>query len=182
VSGPLTPEALSAAIAAELPEGAIVMDEGNTSTGPFFRFSAGGPSHSYLNLTGGAIGIGLPCATGAALACPERRVIALEADGSAMYTLQALWTQAREGLNVTTVLCANRSYRIVGIELERAGTSARGPQTDALIDLSRPAIDWVSLAQGLGVPAVRVATAEDLSRELKTRLYEAGPALIEAVL
>jgi acetolactate synthase-1/2/3 large subunit len=158
------------------------MDEGNTSTGPFFRFSAGGPPHSYLNLTGGAIGIGLPCATGAALACPDRRVLALEADGSAMYTLQAMWTQAREGLNVTTVLCANRSYRILGIELERAGASQRGPQTAALIDLSRPVIDWVSLAQGLGVPAVRVTTAEDLSRQLKYRLHEAGPALIEAVL
>jgi acetolactate synthase-1/2/3 large subunit len=99
-----------------------------------------------------------------------------------MYTLQAMWTQAREGLNVTTVLCANRSYRILGIELERAGASQRGPQTAALIDLSRPVIDWVSLAQGLGVPAVRVTTAEDLSRQLKYRLHEAGPALIEAVL
>ena len=169
-------------VASLLPEHAIVMDESNTSMGPFFAMSQSAPPHTLLTQPGGAIGLGLPCATGAAIACPDRRVLCLQADGSAMYTLQALWTQAREQLNVTTILCNNRSYRILGIELARAGVKAPGEQAKRLIQLTPPSIDWVSLAHGLGVPAVRVETAEALAQQLERALGEAGPRLIEAMV
>jgi acetolactate synthase-1/2/3 large subunit len=181
-SGKLTTEALSAAVAALLPENAIVMDEGNTSTGHFCKMSQHGPRHSYLTQPGGAIGLGLPCATGAAIACPDRIVINLQADGSAMYTLQSLWTQAREKLNVKTIICNNRSYRILGVELMRTGVKDFGPQAQQLIGLNNPTLDWVKLAQGLGVPAVRVETADELVSELEQALAENGPKLIEAIL
>src|SRR5687767_133807 len=116
-SARITPETLSAAVAALLPENAIVMDESNTSMGPFLAMSQSAARHTLLTQPGGAIGLGPPCATGAAIACPDRAVINLQADGSAMYTLQALWTQAREHLNVKTIICNNRGYRILGIEL-----------------------------------------------------------------
>jgi acetolactate synthase-1/2/3 large subunit len=135
-----------------------------------------------LSLTGGAIGQGLPCATGAALACPDRPVIALQADGSGLYTLQSLWTQAREGLHVTTVVCANRGYRILRIELARAGVLQPGPNALALTDFSRPAPDWVALGAGFGVPGERVETAAALRTALRHALHEPGPHLIEAVL
>src|SRR5882672_2059574 len=130
-SGPserITPETLSAAVAALLPENAIVMDESNTSMGPFLAMSQSAAGHTLLTQPGGAIGLGPPCATGAAIACPDRTVINLQADGSAMYTLQALWTQARERLNVKTIICNNRGYRILGIELMRAGAKEVGKQ------------------------------------------------------
>jgi acetolactate synthase-1/2/3 large subunit len=158
------------------------MDEGNTSSGAYFSMSAAAPRHSYLNLTGGSIGQGLPCATGAAIACPDRKVIAIQADGSAMYTIQSLWTQARESLNVVTLICANRAYRILGVELKRAGVKEPGPQAMSLIDLSKPNIDWVQASNSMGVPAVRVETAEALTRELERALALAGPHLIEVVL
>ncbi len=178
----LTPETLSAAVASLLPENAIVMDESNTSAGPFCVMSQSAPRHSYLTQPGGAIGLGLPCATGAAVACPDRPVITMQADGSAMYTLQSLWTQAREQLNVKTIICNNRSYRILGIELMRSGVKEFGKQAQTLIGLDNPLIDWVQLSKGLGVPAVRVETAEDLVKELERALAESGPRLIEAVL
>jgi len=178
----ITPETLSAAVAALLPENAIVMDESNTSMGPFLTMSQSAAGHTLLTQPGGAIGLGPPCATGAAIACPDRIVINLQADGSAMYTLQALWTQAREKLNVKTVICNNRSYRILGIELMRAGAKEVGNQAQSLIGLTQPAIDWVSLAKGMGVPGARVETAGDLARELERSLAEAGPQLIEAML
>jgi acetolactate synthase-1/2/3 large subunit len=124
----------------------------------------------------------LPAATGAALACPDRKVIAIEADGSALYTLQSLWTQAREGLNVITLLCANHAYRVLGIELMRAGVKQPGAQALSLIDLSNPKIEWTRMARGLGVPAVRVETADSLVRELERALSESGPQLIEVVM
>jgi len=171
-----------AAIAAMMPEGAIVMDEAATTGLPFLAASAAAPPHTYLSLTGGAIGQGLPCATGAAVACPDRRVIAFQADGSAMYTIQSLWTQARESLNVTTVLCNNRSYRILQVELARSGVTEPGRKARSLTSLSNPDIEWTSLARGLGVPSVRVETAEALTRELERSLATAGPALIEMIL
>jgi acetolactate synthase I/II/III large subunit len=180
--GKLNPETFSIAVAALLPENAIVMEEGNTSTGPFCAYSQSAPRHSYLTQPGGAIGLGLPCATGAAIACPDRPVITLQADGSGMYTLQSLWTQARERLNVKTIICSNRSYRILTIELLRAGVKELGDNAQRLTNLTDPAIDWVQLAQGLGVPAARAETAEDLTSELERALSEQGPRLIEAVL
>jgi acetolactate synthase-1/2/3 large subunit len=181
-TGPISLEGLARAIASVQPEGAIIMDEGNTSAAAYFAISTGAPSHSYLTLTGGSIGQGMPCSIGAAIACPDRPVINIQADGAGLYTLQALWTQAREGLNVTTLLCSNRSYRVLGVELARAGIKQPGPQTRSLIDLSNPAIDWVQLAGGMGVHGVRVDTADDLTRELERSLAEPGPVLIEVVL
>jgi len=181
-SGALDPTTLGAAVAAVQPENAIVMDEGATSGLPHYQAAAGAPPHSYLALTGGAIEQGFPCATGAAVACPDRPVIALQADGSGLYTLQALWTQARESLDVTTVLCSNRSYRILQIELARAGVAEPGRNARALTNLSAPELDWASLARGMGVPAARAEDADALVRELERGLAEPGPCLIEAVL
>ncbi|HEY7180008.1 MAG TPA: acetolactate synthase large subunit [Blastocatellia bacterium] len=178
----ITPETLSAAVAALLPENASVMDESNTSMGPFLAMSQSAARHTLLTQPGGAIGLGPPCATGAAVARPDRTVINLQADGSAMYTLQALWTQARERLNVKTIICNNRGYRILGIELMRAGAKEVGKQAQSLMGLTQPAIDWVSLAKGMGVQGARVETAGDLTRELERALAEAGPRLIEAIL
>ena len=179
--GDLTAENAAAVIAALLPEGAIVSDEANTSGLWLPGATAGAPPHDWLTLTGGAIGQGLPVATGAALACPGRPVLALEADGSAMYTISALWTQAREQLDVTTVIYSNRRYAILGMELDRvtaeAGTAARG-----LLDLDRPAIDFTSLAAGMGVPASRATTTGDFAAQLRNALAEPGPHLIEAVV
>jgi len=139
-------------------------------------------AHSFITIAGGSIGYGMPCAIGAAIACPERPVINLQADGSGMYTVQALWTEAREGLNITTLICSNRSYNILKVELERAGIRTIGPQTSSLIELDRPDIDWVKLAQGMGVPAVSVETAEALAHEFRKALSEAGPHLISMML
>ena len=181
-SGDLRPDTVAAAIAALQPDGAIIMEEGATTGLHYYDTAGGCPPHAYLTLTGGAIGQGPPCATGAALACPDRPVINLQADGSGMYTVQALWTQAREGLNVTTLVCANRSYRILQFELMRAGVGDPGEQARSLMDLANPAIDWVHLAQGFGVPGVCVDMADGLVKELERALVEPGPHLIEMLL
>jgi acetolactate synthase-1/2/3 large subunit len=181
-SGALDLAALGAAVSALLPEHAVVVDEGATSSAPLYASLATAAPHTWLTLTGGAIGQGLPCATGAAVASPDRKVLSFQADGSGLYTVQALWTQARESLDVTTIVCANRAYRILQIELHRAGVGEPGPAARLLTDLGSPPLDWVSLAQGLGVPAVRVLDADALARELERALAEPGPRLIEAVL
>ncbi len=180
--GKLTPEKVCLVVAALQPEDAIVVDEGLTSTTAYAPLGATVAPHSLLYLTGGAIGQGMPCATGAAVACPERPVINIQADGSGMYTLQSLWTQAREALNVKTLICANRSYHIIRLELDRAGYTEPGARSLSLIDLGNPNLDWVSLGKGMGVPGVSVDTAEDLVRELKIALAEPGPRLIEMIL
>jgi acetolactate synthase-1/2/3 large subunit len=181
-TGALTTETLAAAVGAVLPEGAVVVDEGNTSGLFVSGATAGAPRHDWLTLTGGAIGIGLPMATGAAVAAPDRPVLCLQADGSAMYTIQALWTQAREGLNVTTVLLSNRSYAILNIELHRVGADAGGPQARRLLDLTQPDLDFCELARGMGVPARRAENAEDLASALESGFAEPGPSLVEVVL
>jgi acetolactate synthase-1/2/3 large subunit len=180
--GDLTGESAAAVIGALLPEGAIVCDEANTSGLWLPGATAGGPPHDWLTLTGGAIGQGLPLATGAALACPDRPVLALEADGSAMYTASALWTHAREQLDITTVIFSNRSYAILNMELERTGAATAGRTARSLLDLSRPAIDFTALAVGMGVPATRAVTAGELAAQLRNALAEPGPHLIEAAL
>jgi acetolactate synthase-1/2/3 large subunit len=181
-SGPLDAQSAAAVIGALLPEGAIVSDEGNTSGIFVAGATAGAPRHDWLCLTGGAIGQGLPLATGAAVACPDRKVLCLEADGSAMYTLQALWTQAREGLDVTTVIYANRSYAILAMELGRVGAGEPGPRAGGMLELDRPALDFVALARGMGVPAWRATTAEEFADHLVRALAEPGPAVVEAVV
>jgi acetolactate synthase-1/2/3 large subunit len=180
-SGALTPQSVAAVVAGLQPEGAIVMDEGISAGLAYFGAAAGAPPHSYLGLTGGAIGQGLPCAAGAALACPDRPVIALQADGSGMYTLQALWTQARESLDVTNLILANRGYQILAIELARSGIPEPGPRARSLMAFD-PLPDWTELARGFGVPAVRVDDAEGLWKELELALVEPGPHLIEIAL
>ena len=155
-------------------------DEGNT-TGLFVSgFTAGAPRHDWLCLTGGAIGYGMPVATGAAIACPDRKVLCLEADGSAMYTFQSLWTQAREGLDVTTVILNNGSYAVLNMELARVGAGNPGPRALEMLDL--PGLDFVSLARGMGVPATRATTAEEFTDQLERALATEGPALVEAVV
>jgi acetolactate synthase-1/2/3 large subunit len=181
-TGAITTETMAAAVGAVLPEGAVVVDEGNTAGLFVPAATAGVPPHNWLTLTGGAIGIGLPMATGAAVAAPERPVLCLQADGSAMYTLQALWTQAREGLNVTTVVLSNRSYAILNMELHRVGAGAGGPLARRLLDLTDPDLDFCDLARGMGVPARRVENAEDLVTALEAGFAEAGPSVIEVQL
>jgi acetolactate synthase-1/2/3 large subunit len=181
-TGKLTPVSLGAALAAMQPDDAIVVDESATSGGPYGAMAAAAKPHTCLALTGGAIGQGLPCATGAAIACPDRRVIAFQADGSGMYTIQALWTQAREGLHVTTLLCSNRAYRILQMEAARAGSAEPGPQARSLTELAPPEIGWAQIARGMGVNAARVESAEDLVAKLGDALRADGPSLIEVVL
>jgi acetolactate synthase-1/2/3 large subunit len=181
-SGPLDAVAVAAAVGAELPEGAVVSDEALTGSAPLPAATAGAPPHDWLTITGGAIGQGLPVATGAAVACPDRPVLALQADGSAMYTIQALWSQAREGLDVTTVIYDNAAYDILAIELGRVGAGRGGPRARALFDLTGPRLDFVALAAGMGVPAARVDTADDLVVALRRAFATPGPSLIDAVV
>jgi acetolactate synthase I/II/III large subunit len=180
--GDLTGESVAAAVGALLPEGAIVSDEANTSGLWLPGATAGAPPHDWLTLTGGSIGQGLPVATGAAVACPGRPVLALEADGSAMYTLSALWTHAREGLDITTVIFNNRSYAILNMELNRVGAEPAGDAARNLLELSRPDLDFVALATGMGVPATRAGTPGEFGAQLRHALAEPGPHLIEAVI
>jgi acetolactate synthase I/II/III large subunit len=180
--GPLTAEKVCQAIGATLPEGAILSDEAITSAAALPASTAGAPRHDWLTLTGGAIGQGLPVAVGAAVACPDRPVIALEADGSALYTIQSLWTMAHEQLNVTVVICNNRGYGILDAELRRLDGPSAGDRARALLSLDDPSLDFTSLGTGLGVPSRRVDTAEQLCAALAQGIAEAGPHLIEAVL
>ena len=181
-TGPLTGEAVAQALGALLPEGAIVSDEANTSGLWMPAATAGAPPHDWLTLTGGAIGQGLPVAVGAAVAAPGRPVVALEADGSAMYTLQALWTMAREQLDITVIIFNNRSYSILAMELNRVGAGTPGPRARSMLDLAAPALDFVALAGGMGVPASRATTGEELTDQLARALAEPGPHLIDAVV
>jgi acetolactate synthase-1/2/3 large subunit len=181
-TGKLTPQACGQSVARHLPEGAIVCDDSVTSGGGIAVPSMTAAPHEVLALTGGAIGIGLPLAVGAAVAAPDRKVLALSGDGSAMYTIQALWTLARENLDVTVVVFANNSYRILNIEMTRTGAGEAGPQAAKLLGLGDPNIDWVPLAKGLGLPAVRCETAEDFEKAFAAAMAQRGPMFIEAAI
>jgi acetolactate synthase I/II/III large subunit len=184
-TGPLTAMAVAAAVGALLPERAIIVDESNTAGVGLPAATAGAPAHDVLTLTGGAIGYGMPAAVGAAVAAPDRPVLSLQADGSAMYTVSALWTQARENLDVTTVIFNNGAYDILRVELQRVGAEGAeppGPRARDLLDIGRPTIDFVSIAQGMGVPARRVTTGEELADALTQAFGEPGPHLIEAIV
>jgi acetolactate synthase I/II/III large subunit len=180
-TGAITPSALGASIGALLPQGAIVVDEAVTTGRAFFAATRAAAPHDWLANMGGAIGIGMPLATGAAIACPQRKIVSLEADGSAMYTVQALWTQAREGLDIATVLFSNRSYAILRYELAHLGAQNPGRKALDLLDLSRPDIDWVGLARSLGVPAARATDMAEFNRYFRAALEEKGPFLLEVV-
>ena len=175
---------IAAAVGALLPEDAIVVDESNTAGLTLPAATAGAPRHDWLTLTGGAIGYGLPAAVGAAIAAPDRPVLCLQADGSAMYTPSALWTMAREQLNVTTVIYNNGAYDILRLELQRVGAQSGppGPRAEALLDLDPPRLDFVALAAGMGVPARRATTAEEFTAALADALGSPGPQLIDAVI
>ncbi len=181
-TGELNPQSIGQSVAALLPEHSIVIDEGISSTLPLSAITATSMPHDWLGIAGGSIGDGMPLATGAAVACPDRKVLCLESDGSGMYTLQALWTQARESLDVTTVIFANRAYRILAMEHQRIGAGDPGPKAHDIMSLDRPELDWVSLATGLGVPARRVTSAEEFNQCLEAFLKEPGPNLIEAII
>jgi acetolactate synthase-1/2/3 large subunit len=182
-TGELDARSLAAAVGAVLPEGAVVADEGNT-TGLFIAgMTAGAPPHDWMCLTGGAIGYGMPLATGAAIASPGRKVLNLEADGSAMYTFQSLWTQVRHGLDITTVVLNNSSYAVLNMELDRVGASAGGDRAREMLDLTGPDLDFVNLAKSMGVAsATRATTAEEFTSQLEAALATEGPSLVEAVV
>ncbi|MDD3312631.1 acetolactate synthase large subunit [Pseudodesulfovibrio sp.] len=181
-SGLLTAEAVMRTVAALLPDEAILTDEGITSALPYANLLATAAPHDYLPLTGGSIGDILPVSTGAAVAAPDRKTVCLEGDGSAMYTLQALWTQARENLDVVTIIYANRSYAVLNQELRLVQAQSGGQNALSLLDLHNPSIDWVKLAQGLGVEAASVSTTTAFADALTSALRQKGPRLIEAVI
>jgi len=181
-SGPLSGEAVSRILARHLPEQAIVCDESISTGWMFYGLSRNGPVHDYLELTGGAIGIGIPLATGAAVACPDRKVLCLQADGSGMYTLQGLWTQAREKLDVVTIIYSNRTYETLHGEMRNVGVETFGDNAKRMLNLDNPSLDWVALANGMGVDAARAETAEAFTALLVAALGRPGPFLIEAVL
>ena len=181
-SGPIGASGIAAVLGALIPEKAVIVDESITVGRDFFPFSAGAPPHSWLNNRGGSIGFGLPLATGAAMACPGQKVIALEGDGSAMYTVQSLWTIARENLDVTVLVFSNRSYAILRGELRNVGVQNPGPRAIDMLSLTRPDLDWVAMARGMGVEAKKVATCEDLAKAFEAGLAVDGPYLIEVEL
>ncbi len=181
-SGKLTAYAVGASIARHMPEGAIICDDSVTSGAGVAAAAGTARPHEVLALTGGAIGAGLPLAIGAAVAAPDRKVLSLNGDGAAMYTIQSLWTMAREGLDVTTVIFANYTYRILNVEMVRTGAGEAGPQAKKLLELGDPKIDFVAMAKGLGVPAVRCETAEAFEKAFAGAMAQRGPMLIEAVI
>jgi acetolactate synthase-1/2/3 large subunit len=165
-----------------MPEHAIISDESVTSGRSADQWTFGAPPFDCLYITGGSIGQGMPVATGAAVACPDRKVFAMEADGSAMYTLQSLWTQARERLDVVTIIFSNHAYRILHGELERVGVDYDCPKAHSLFELTNPNLDWVDLAKGMGVHATRAELAEHLVEQLEAAIHSPGPHLIEAII
>jgi acetolactate synthase I/II/III large subunit len=183
-SGSLNVNTAAMAVARHLPEGAVIVDEAITSGIAIVPLTATARRHEWLNQTGGSIGWGLPAAVGAAVACPNRKIVCLEGDGSAMYTIQALWTMAREELDVTVVIFNNRKYSI--LEMEFARTGARGgipgPNAASMLAIGQPDMDFVSMAQGMGVRASRATTAEEFNDQFEKAMHESGPRLIDALV
>ncbi len=178
----LTPQDVCQRIAAGLPEGAILCDEALTSMAVLYAKTRAAAAHDYLQNTGGAIGIGPPLAIGAALACPDRKVVNVQADGSAMYTIQALWTQARERLNILTIILSNRSYAILHHEMRGVGIDSPGENSRRMLDLVDPALDFAQIARGLGVEAVSARTPREFAAAYARGLAASAPFLIDAVL
>lgn len=180
-TGALNPKSVGMAIGALLPENAIVSAETTTSGGPIFGFTRGAAPHDWLGLTGGSIGMAIPLATGAAVACPDRKVLCIQSDGGGMYTNQALWTHAREKLDIVTVILTNRRYKILEHEYFKTGANTLGPKAETLFDIGNPDIDWAHLATGMGVEGHRAETAEEFTTLLEQALAGDGPQLIDAV-
>jgi acetolactate synthase-1/2/3 large subunit len=181
-SGKFTLDGLGKALGYTMPEGAIVVDESVTTGRGFFPFSAGAPPHDWLNNMGGSIGFGAPVAVGAAVACPDRKVIAMIGDGSAMYTIQALWTMARENLDILVMIFANRSYQILYSQLADVGAPNPGPRAIDMLTLDRPTLDFVHLAKGMGVEAAKVHDLDGLVKQLQWGMQHKGPYLVEVVM
>jgi len=181
-TGSLSPASIAQALAAALPENAILVDESLTTGRETMGLTVGAAPHDLINNLGGSIGYGTPVATGAAIACPDRRVFCMVGDGSAMYTIQSLWTQARENLNITTIIFANNSYAILRAEYANMGAGAPGERALAMIDIDRPRIDWLAMAKSMGVHAVAVESAESFYKAMSDSAREAGPCLIEVRL
>jgi acetolactate synthase-1/2/3 large subunit len=181
-TGGLNQASAGMAIAALLPEGAVLIDEAATNGLAPYGFTTNAAPHDYLGLTGGSIGWGLPVSVGAALACPDRKIVCLHGDGGAMYTIQSLWTQAREKLDVINVIFANRSYAILNIELMRVGAGNGGPKALSMLDIGSPSMDFVKIAEGMGVAASRATTAEEFDAQFADAVKQKGPRLIEVVL
>jgi len=181
-TGALNPASIAAALAAALPENCILVDESLTTGRETMGLTVGAAPHDLINNMGGSIGYGTPVAIGAALACPERRVFCMVGDGSAMYTIQSLWTMAREQLNITTIIFANNSYAILKAEYANMGAGAPGPQALAMIDIDRPRIDWQAMATSMGVPSVSVDSAEGFYQAMVDSVRKPGPLLIEVRL
>jgi acetolactate synthase-1/2/3 large subunit len=181
-TGKLEPISIAHALASAMPEHCILVDESLTTGRESMGLTAGALPHDTIQNMGGSIGYGTPVATGAALACPDRRVFCMVGDGSAMYTIQSLWTQAREGLNVTTIIFANHSYQILKTEFANMGFGAPGPQALAMIDIDRPRIDWVAMGTSMGVPSHTRHHGRGLPQEHGQLGPRAGPVLIEVAL
>ena len=181
-AGKLSGTTIGTSIARYLPSNAIVSDDGvSNSIGCYFATVNAEP-HDWLMLTGGAIGQGMPVALGAALAAPDRKVLCLSGDGAGMYTCQSLWSMARENVDVTTIVFVNHSYRILNIEQSRTGAKDPGHVAKSMLDLSNPEIDWVRLAQSMGVPGTLCTTAEEFDSALERAFSKEGPSLIAALL
>jgi acetolactate synthase I/II/III large subunit len=177
----LTNEFVMRIVGRFMPDHSIISDESLTAGFPYYGLLDTAAQCDYLQLTGGSIGDGIPVATGAAIACPDRKVISLQGDGSAMYTLQALWTQAREKLDVTTVIYANKSYAVLREELEKVGAN-EGAKAFSMLDLHDPSLGWIHLARGMGVEAIRVDTSRKFSAAFRSAMQRKGPFLIEAIV
>ncbi|MGY3440035.1 acetolactate synthase large subunit [Bradyrhizobium sp. USDA 4473] len=178
-TGALNHGSIAQAIACAIPDNAIMVDESVTTGRGFFPPTAGAAPHDWLQNMGGSIGFSTPVATGAAVACPDRKVICMVGDGSAMYTIQSLWTQAREGLNVVTIVFANRIYQILRGEFDGVGAGEPGKRAQDMLKIDRPTLDFVALARGMGVPAVAVTSADEFNKALADVVAEPGPRLIE---
>lgn len=181
-TGPLDANAISAALARNLPEGSIICEESITSAGNLAALAPTMAPHDHLPLTGGSIGIGIPLSVGAAVAAPDRKVVTLQADGSGMYTVQGLWTQARENLDILTIIFSNRGYSILKGEMRNVGVNEFGRNARRMLEIDDPALDWCSLARGMGVEAARAETVEQFSRLLAAAFTKKGPFLIEAMI
>ena len=179
LNGELNPAHVGLLLGELLPEEAIVSDEAATSGFLVYPNTWNSKPHDWLSLTGGSIGQGLPLATGAAIACPDRPVICLHGDGGAMYTIQSLWTQARENLNVTNIIFSNRAYAILKIELDRVGALETGDRAESLFSLENPEINWISLGKSLGVESFTAPTVEEFRKIFSSAVNEPGPSLIE---
>ena len=180
--GALDAQSVAQVIAHLTPEHAIFADESATASFPLAVMMPRARPHDHLALTGGSIGLGLPLAVGAAIACPDRKVICPHGDGGAAYTMQALWTMVRENLDVTVVIYANRSYAILNIELQRVGASGAGPKALSMLDLHHPEMNWTRIANGLGMEATRATTAEEFAAHYQSAMRQRGPRLIEALI